>query len=72
MNMITVHGSMYSNCSDYAVRLVGGRTPNEGRVEVCINNAWGTVNYFHRGYEARTICNQLGYLRTGNTLNPLL
>uniref|UniRef100_A0A1X7V0V9 SRCR domain-containing protein n=1 Tax=Amphimedon queenslandica TaxID=400682 RepID=A0A1X7V0V9_AMPQE len=60
-----VHGSTYSNCSDYAVRLVGGRTPNEGRVEVCINNAWGTVNYFHRGYEARTICNQLGYLRTG-------
>ena len=25
------------------VRLVGGRVPTEGRVEMCYNNIWGTV-----------------------------
>ena len=66
------HGSTYSNCTNYAVRLVGGATANEGRVEVCINNAWGTVTYFARGYEARTICKQLGYSNLGKIVSLLL
>ena len=35
--------STYSDCEDGEIRLVGGSTVLEGRVEVCINNAWGGV-----------------------------
>ena len=43
------------------MRLVGGSNPLEGRVEVCINRAWGTVcdNGFS-SEDATVICNQLG------------
>ena len=30
-------------CSNGDVRLVGGSIPNEGRVEICIENQWGSV-----------------------------
>ena len=30
-------------CNDGDIRLVDGRTPNEGRVEICANGGWGTV-----------------------------
>ena len=33
----------YSNCTNGKVRLVNGATKNEGRVEVCYGNVWGTV-----------------------------
>ena len=49
-----------ADCVDGAVRLVNGSNPLEGRVEVCFNNAWGTVcsNQFDSD-DARVICNQL-------------
>ena len=52
----------YSNCSDGDVRLVGGSNPLEGRVEVCINRAWGTIcdNGFS-DRDATVVCNQLQY-----------
>ncbi|ORU90494.1 MAG: hypothetical protein A6F71_05880 [Cycloclasticus sp. symbiont of Poecilosclerida sp. M] len=42
------------------MRLVGGSNPLEGRVEVCINRAWGTIcdNGFS-SEDATVICNQL-------------
>ncbi len=48
-------------CEDGDVRVVGGETLLEGRVEVCVNRAWGTV--CSRGFtedEAHTVCTQLG------------
>ena len=65
LHLITVHGSTYSNCTNRAIRLVGGSTANEGRVEVCVNNAWGTITYFGSYHIATTVCNQLGYLTSG-------
>ena len=32
-----------ANCSTGDIRLADGLIPNAGRVEICINNAWGTV-----------------------------
>ena len=54
------------NCSNGEVRLVGGTNDTNGRVEVCINNAWGTVCNRRFGYnDARVICSQLGFSNTG-------
>ena len=54
------------NCDDGALRLVGGDNPLEGRVEICINNAWGTIcdSTFNQD-DADVICRQLGVIHNG-------
>lgn len=48
------------NCSDGSVRLVDGSNLL-GRLEVCVNNAWGTVCDTQLGLrEAKIACAQLG------------
>ena len=56
------------NCSHGALRLVGGANSAEGRVEICINNAWGVVcdDGFTKE-EALVVCRQLGQLQTEGT-----
>lgn len=60
----SVHGSTYANCSDGDIKLVGGTTEYEGRVEICINSAWGTIARSSSNI-AQTICNKLGYTIAG-------
>ena len=60
------YNSVAAPCSTGPLRLVGGNVPNEGRVEICLNDVWGTV--CDDGWsttDATVVCRQLGYSTQG-------
>ena len=62
--------SYYIGCTHGEVRLNGGLNLLEGRVEVCVNNTWGTVcDDGWDVYGARVMCRQLGFSSTGKCIN---
>ena len=54
-------------CAGGDVRLVRGPGDAiEGRVEICLNNEWGTVcDQLWDATDAGVVCRQLGYSNTG-------
>ena len=52
------------DCSDGELRLEGGSSIFEGRVEICINNAWGGVCDAFTRSEALVVCRGLGLLQS--------
>ena len=61
-----------ANCETGDIRLVNGSLESEGRLEVCVNQLWGTVCSSWSWRLTRVACRQLGHQELGNKLHNLL
>ena len=53
-------------CIPGQLRLKGSSFANEGRVEICINDTWGTVcDDYWDNTDATVVCQELGYFAQG-------
>ena len=60
-------------CTQGEIRLIGGATSSEGRVEFCNDGVWGTVcDDAWSTPDAQVVCRQLGFSTTGVFLFILL
>ena len=72
INALFIVDSTGSTCTYGDVRLVDGGDQYEGRVEVCINDQWGTVCDISWGTaDATTVCKQLGYAYTSSMVKTI-
>ena len=67
--MQTLTCSYCNSLLQWRIRLVGGSSAREGRVEVCVSNRWGTVcDDSWSSTDARVVCRQMGFSTSGTKL----
>lgn len=65
---VTLLALVYSGCAGGEIRLRGSTDYKEGRVEICLNNEWGTVcDQMWSVTNAGVVCRQLGLPNMGNS-----
>ena len=53
-------------CMNGDIRLIGGSSDSEGRIEICSHGYWGSVCHHHwDDSDARVACRQLGFQPLG-------
>lgn len=58
-----------SGCTTGTIRLAGGQSTNEGRVELCVDGVWGSVCDDYWGSDdAKVVCRMLGLPYTGTKI----
>ena len=58
-----------ANCTDGELRLSGGNSSRQGRVEVCYERQWGTVcDDLWGTNDAKVACRQLGFSSLGKSV----
>ena len=56
-----------TDCVEGEVRLRNGDDESEGRIELCINHAWGTIcGSYWASIDSNVVCRQLGHMELGN------
>ena len=62
----TSYASVTAPCHSGDVRLAGSSDPLRGRVEVCVNETWGTIcEEFWDTNDTSVLCRQLGFSAEG-------
>ena len=60
--MIIICVIIIARCSDDQLKLTGSTVEYYGRVEICSNQRWGTLSYYHwTPSNAEVACKELGY-----------
>ena len=64
--LLALFGCILTDCTWGDIRLRDGASSLEGRVEICYNNAWGTVcDGLWSSDDANVACRQLGFRDSG-------
>lgn len=71
-NLYNLPNTAYPNCNLGDLRLVGGTTNREGRIEICIDGQWGTIcDDGWSSFDARVACRQMGFAALSNKIEIL-